>query len=296
MLAEGLGTEKAARILAFKNKVLLVSGASLQPPCPTPNLALAALLCVHVVMQYCTACAMCCCCCNPPSEGSQGSLLIPHAPCRCCCTLQTPGPQNKLLMPRAPYRRCCRPLQAPAPPEGSQNNLLALYSQNQGQRVAKKAFRALPQHPDKILDAPELLDDYYLNLLDWGPNNVVRRGRCRSFISAAASACGDRPVPSICCKIGQACAAAPLLHVREELRLCYMSEPGRSPINVRQSRHVLMFASTAAGPACSESGPSHCWACHTNPSDLRCSKCSWLRHCRVFLYALQYHGCSCWMH
>eukprot|EP00891_Asterochloris_glomerata_P000021 jgi/Astpho2/21/fgenesh1_pm.00001_%23_3_t len=62
---------------------------------------------------------------------------------------------------------------APAPPEGSQNNLLALYSQNQGQRVAKKVFRPLPQHPDKILDAPELLDDYYLNLLDWGPNNVL---------------------------------------------------------------------------------------------------------------------------
>ena len=50
MLAEGLGTEKAARILAFKNKVLLVNGASLQPPLPTPNLALAALLHVHAVM------------------------------------------------------------------------------------------------------------------------------------------------------------------------------------------------------------------------------------------------------
>ena len=29
------------------------------------------------------------------------------------------------------------------------------------------------QAPERILDAPELLDDYYLNLLDWGCNNVV---------------------------------------------------------------------------------------------------------------------------
>lgn len=63
---------------------------------------------------------------------------------------------------------------APAPPEGMQNNLAALYSQNAAQRPAKKNFRNIPQAPERILDAPELLDDYYLNLLDWGPmNNVV---------------------------------------------------------------------------------------------------------------------------
>lgn len=55
-----------------------------------------------------------------------------------------------------------------------QNNLAALYSQNAAQRPAKKNFRNIPQAPERILDAPELLDDYYLNLLDWGPmNNVV---------------------------------------------------------------------------------------------------------------------------
>lgn len=55
-----------------------------------------------------------------------------------------------------------------------QNNLAALYSQNAAQRPVKKNFRNIPQAPERILDAPELLDDYYLNLLDWGPmNNVV---------------------------------------------------------------------------------------------------------------------------
>ena len=31
----------------------------------------------------------------------------------------------------------------------------------------------LPQSPDKILDAPDLVDDYYLNLLDWSPSNIL---------------------------------------------------------------------------------------------------------------------------
>lgn len=80
-------------------------------------------------------------------------------------------------------------LQAPAPPEGMQNNLAALYSQNAAQRPAKKNFRNIPQAPERILDAPELLDDYYLNLLDWGPmNNVVRQHKCyQSHLAAPLS-------------------------------------------------------------------------------------------------------------
>ena len=27
--------------------------------------------------------------------------------------------------------------------------------------------------PEKILDAPEILDDYYLNLMDWSPTNLL---------------------------------------------------------------------------------------------------------------------------
>lgn len=29
------------------------------------------------------------------------------------------------------------------------------------------------QTPDRILDAPDIVDDYYLNLLDWSSKNVV---------------------------------------------------------------------------------------------------------------------------
>ncbi|CAI5513355.1 unnamed protein product [Closterium sp. Naga37s-1] len=37
----------------------------------------------------------------------------------------------------------------------------------------RKAFRYVPQAAERILDAPELVDDYYLNLLDWSSSNVV---------------------------------------------------------------------------------------------------------------------------
>ena len=50
----------------------------------------------------------------------------------------------------------------------------SLYSQNKlTSKINKKAFRQIAQQPEKILDAPELLDDYYLNLLSWSSQNVL---------------------------------------------------------------------------------------------------------------------------
>ena len=62
----------------------------------------------------------------------------------------------------------------PAPPEGYDNAMRVLYSQNAvGDKPKKKAFRHIPSSPERILDAPELIDDYYLNLLDWSSTNIV---------------------------------------------------------------------------------------------------------------------------
>ncbi|PWA49238.1 WD40 repeat-containing protein [Artemisia annua] len=36
-----------------------------------------------------------------------------------------------------------------------------------------KARRCIPQTSERTLDAPELVDDFYLNLLDWGSSNVL---------------------------------------------------------------------------------------------------------------------------
>lgn len=63
---------------------------------------------------------------------------------------------------------------APAPKEGYQNSLKVLYSQNTTKRdVAVKSTRHISSNPVRVLDAPELLNDYYLNLLSWGPTNQL---------------------------------------------------------------------------------------------------------------------------
>lgn len=44
----------------------------------------------------------------------------------------------------------------------------------------RRNARLIPKSPDKILDAPDIVDDYYLNLLDWSPSNVLAVGMsCR---------------------------------------------------------------------------------------------------------------------
>lgn len=37
----------------------------------------------------------------------------------------------------------------------------------------KKKRRNIPKVPEKILDAPDFIDDYYLNLLDWSSENLL---------------------------------------------------------------------------------------------------------------------------
>ncbi|XP_073984224.1 cell division cycle 20 protein fzy [Rhodnius prolixus] len=61
---------------------------------------------------------------------------------------------------------------APAPPDGYQNPLKVVYSQTKTPS-AKASTRYIPQAPDRILDAPDILDDYYLNLVDWSKNNML---------------------------------------------------------------------------------------------------------------------------
>lgn len=49
---------------------------------------------------------------------------------------------------------------APAPPEGYQNPLRVVYSQSKTPASVKASTRYIPQAPDRILDAPEIVDDY----------------------------------------------------------------------------------------------------------------------------------------
>lgn len=66
---------------------------------------------------------------------------------------------------------------APAPKGDTVNNLKVLYSSSgsssKSGQGTKLINRQIPSAPSRILDAPDLLDDYYLNLLSWSQTNVL---------------------------------------------------------------------------------------------------------------------------
>ncbi|KAK9875166.1 hypothetical protein WA026_005958 [Henosepilachna vigintioctopunctata] len=62
---------------------------------------------------------------------------------------------------------------APSAPEGFMNPMKVIYSQTKTPASAKSSSRYIPQAPDRILDAPDIIDDYYLNLVDWSSNNIL---------------------------------------------------------------------------------------------------------------------------
>ena len=39
-----------------------------------------------------------------------------------------------------------------------------------------KSVRKIPKGPFKVLDAPNLEDDFYLNLVDWSSSNILAVG------------------------------------------------------------------------------------------------------------------------
>eukprot|EP01114_Cavostelium_apophysatum_P007735 TRINITY_DN19909_c0_g1_i1.p1 TRINITY_DN19909_c0_g1~~TRINITY_DN19909_c0_g1_i1.p1 ORF type:complete len:424 (+),score=90.82 TRINITY_DN19909_c0_g1_i1:78-1274(+) len=60
---------------------------------------------------------------------------------------------------------------APAPKESAISGHKVLYTANASAPV--KATRFISQKPERVLDAPNIVDDYYLNLIDWGASNVL---------------------------------------------------------------------------------------------------------------------------
>jgi len=66
---------------------------------------------------------------------------------------------------------------APAPKGDIVNHLKILYSasgNNNGLNSGSKMIhRHIPSAPTKVLDAPEVMDDYYLNLISWSESNFL---------------------------------------------------------------------------------------------------------------------------
>lgn len=96
-----------------------------------------------------------------------------------CAAESTPSKAefNKLLAASLNLSEQARILsfkhKAPAPPEHHQNHMASLYSSNLGAAPTRKQYRHIPTTQERILDAPDLVNDYYLNLLDWSSGNQV---------------------------------------------------------------------------------------------------------------------------
>lgn len=56
----------------------------------------------------------------------------------------------------------------------------AIDSTYQNSAVAGKALRKVPSAPVRILDAPDIVDDYYLNLISWSKDNILAVALARS--------------------------------------------------------------------------------------------------------------------
>ncbi|EPZ33907.1 WD40 repeat-like protein [Rozella allomycis CSF55] len=62
----------------------------------------------------------------------------------------------------------------PPAPQKAKEDLRSIYKFKPNISIqARKPTRNIPTTPEKVLDAPDLLDDYYLNLLDWSSENVL---------------------------------------------------------------------------------------------------------------------------
>ncbi len=65
---------------------------------------------------------------------------------------------------------------APSPSRLESTKIRKLYSQNQNVQKGPKevsSTRKIPAQPERVLDAPNIRDDYYCNLLDWSGHNVL---------------------------------------------------------------------------------------------------------------------------
>jgi len=63
----------------------------------------------------------------------------------------------------------------PKEAEGYRNDAKVVYSSHKKGLDASK-MRHIPSSCEKVLDAPNLMDDFYLNLLDWSVNNYIAVG------------------------------------------------------------------------------------------------------------------------
>lgn len=90
---------------------------------------------------------------------------------------QTANPDGRILAFR----------DRPAAAEGYENGSKVLYSSTKKNTANRKKTRHIPSHSERVLDAPQLLNDFYLNLIDWSSSEIlaVALGECVYLFNTA---------------------------------------------------------------------------------------------------------------
>ncbi|CAI2324739.1 unnamed protein product [Caenorhabditis sp. 36 PRJEB53466] len=125
--------------------------------------------------------------------GSDSPIELPPSPAGSVCGGETPTKTPTMpLSPIVPKQSPCRGLFAysakttpikfvtqPTTPTSAQTSPFGGPFSVDSQRLLRtprKPTRKVPKNPYKVLDAPELQDDFYLNLVDWSSQNQLSVG------------------------------------------------------------------------------------------------------------------------
>lgn len=102
-------------------------------------------------------------------------------------------------------------LQQRKPPESEQeryrNSLGVVFEENRARNFRSRSFRLIPCAPERILDAADLIDDFYLQLMDWSSTDILAVGLQGALYLWNAKTCGitqlpcQRPPNSIICGV-----------------------------------------------------------------------------------------------
>ena len=111
---------------------------------------------------------------SPPASPHRGNALRFQSPRRGPVSPRGGQPLGQRFSVDSPFSRS--PLGGEEPPGASEG-------------AARRAHRRIARSPFKVLDAPQLADDFYLNLVDWSASNVlaVGLGSCVYLWSACTS-------------------------------------------------------------------------------------------------------------
>jgi len=120
---------------------------------------------------------------TPPSTVSSlpAPVLSPSTPRKNMLTFSSPKHLSAGSDPHSPSRTPSSRRSVNLDPNSAIYSVSPIkYSSQQLLLSPRKQPRVVNKVPYKVLDAPELADDFYLNLVDWGSSNIlgVGLGKC----------------------------------------------------------------------------------------------------------------------